>query len=87
MPIFHHEQKVSFFFYYFQPEFVVERLWHFQLEETKRELQRAEAESEASGGGHGLVPASDFISPAINEKIVRLERENESLKAQLGDSG
>ena len=87
MPIFHHEQKVSFFFYYFQPEFVVERLWHFQLEETKRELQRAEAESEASGGGHGLVPASDFISPAINEKIVRLERENESLKAQLGGSG
>lgn len=57
-----------------------------ELEDTKHELQqKLEADTPVSSAT-GLGPAQDFIAPEITEKITRLERENEALRAAGGNA-
>jgi len=55
-----------------------------ELEDSKRELQEA-SEGQADAGRVLSGLAQDFVPPDVAEKLVRLERENEALKAQLED--
>jgi protein HOOK3 len=55
-----------------------------ELEDAKRELQEA-AEGSADAGRALSGLAQDFVPPDVAEKLVRLERENEALKAQVED--